>query len=448
MTIQDDFIQAVKDNRYQGIPSLVAKGANPNLLMNPPGVYPLYIACVRESIGMVQVLLYVGAKTDIFLGGTLTPLYVATARPNNQDMVRLLIDRSSPRTIIYTFNKFSEEKDIEAMKLIASIIGNTENLTIILDMAFKKGYNIRVNSMNPYYSSKYEDNETIYREIDSRYTKSAEYLEKFFNENTGKYLTLPHEIEILGKGREIIFINIKLTLEKEARVEQANKGTEAEKESSVLKIGEFFEEKPAKKIVRFKLSESHSIKEAGIENPLLKIENLAEDNSAGEKAFLSGDKMFYGGLAFERMVINPGIRLISDQISGKNSDKPVIDHWTEQYSLESLKELGAGLAVGAAVSYAGASPLNVFIASKMAADLAHNQFSFEFLSPEYAKSVLISSATNLISFCAVHMSGVYHNNNQFMAGVKVGAISSVVAAAVDIAGNMLGADVSTVDQEL
>lgn len=179
---------------------------------------------------------------------------------------------------------------------------------------------------------------------------------------------------------------------------------------------------------------------------IIKVKELTEvsPNFLDNRVSSSIDTSFYRGIAFEKLFISPGISLIRDKVSGENKDKPVIDYWSDQYSLETFRELGIGMVN----SFAGGSSLNVFFVTKIASSLVYNQFSFKFLSPEYLQSILISSTKSLMVFSAVYMSGVHHNDNQFIAGVKSGAISSVIGDGVDMAINMFGEDVSTIDSEL
>lgn len=177
---------------------------------------------------------------------------------------------------------------------------------------------------------------------------------------------------------------------------------------------------------------------------VLDLREVSPNDSKLIEVYSSIDTSFYRGIAFEKLVISPGISLIRDKISGENKDNLAIDYWSDQCSLENFRELGIGMVT----SFAGASSLHVFIATKIASNLIYNQFSFEFLSPEYIQSMLISSAKSLIVLSAVHMSGVQHNDNQFIAGVKSGAISSVIGAGVDMAINILGEDFTIIDLEL
>lgn len=151
-----------------------------------------------------------------------------------------------------------------------------------------------------------------------------------------------------------------------------------------------------------------------------------DDSTKG--SFISDAHKFYAGVAFEKMVIAPGMRLAADKISGKNEDKLIADYWTEQFSVDSLKELSVGMGGAALASFVGANNLNSFITGKMVSDLVHNQFSFEFLSPEYTKSMVASIATACMASSAIYMSGAHHHDNKFIAGIQSSAINSVVGA--------------------
>lgn len=158
-------------------------------------------------------------------------------------------------------------------------------------------------------------------------------------------------------------------------------------------------------------------------------------NTVGHQRSDQGYELgFSHGVAAEYIFVKPSFSYLSDSITGKNSEKTVVDYFIkDNISIESIASMLINAATFTATIYTGVSPANAAIATKLMSDLAFNPSEVNLLSSNYAASVLGYVMKSIIHSSVIHQTQVHNHPNKFVAGVLTPATSTALQLGYDLA---------------
>lgn len=144
---------------------------------------------------------------------------------------------------------------------------------------------------------------------------------------------------------------------------------------------------------------------------------------------------FSHGVAAEYIFVKPSLAYLSDSITGKNSEKTVVDYFVkDNFSIKSIALTLTNAATFTAAISTGFSPVNAVITTKLLSDLLFNPLEEgKILSSEYALPVLGCVMKSFVHFAVVHYTQVYNHPNKFVAGVLTSATSTALQLGYDLA---------------
>ena len=133
-SLENALINAVNNDDYNSVISLLNSGANPDGdLANPNAITPLGLACNKGNINIVSLLLKNGANPNYKPANNSSPFFYTVMGPQKPEIMKMLIDYG------LNINKVEPGQDHYAFTVIT--LGHSKTLQILIDAGLNK--NIR-----------------------------------------------------------------------------------------------------------------------------------------------------------------------------------------------------------------------------------------------------------------------------------------------------------------